>query len=93
MRSFLVEAFLYFQLLSVCGAVLILFAYIAHQLRKMSIDTVTYQLLNLAGGFCLTVTACVTRQWGFIIMEGSWAVISAWGLWAVLRGRHATPLP
>ena len=87
------EVWLYFQLLSVSGAVLILFAYVAHQLHKMSIDTITYQVLNLVGGSCLTVTACVTRQYGFILMEGSWAVVSAWGLISVLRGRRATPLP
>ena len=80
-------------MLAISGAVLILFAYVAHQLRKLSIDTVSYQLLNFAGGCCLTATACATRQYGFIIMEGSWAVISAWGLWSVLRGRRATPLP
>jgi len=84
---------LFYQVLAIAGAVLILFAYVAHQLRKMSIDTVTYQLLNFLGGCCLTTTAIAGRQVGFILMEGSWAVISAWGLWAVLRGRHATPLP
>lgn len=84
---------MFFQVLAISGALLILFAYVAHQLHKMSIDTITYQVLNLVGGSCLTVTACVTRQYGFILMEGSWAVVSAFGLIAVLRGRHATPLP
>jgi hypothetical protein len=82
-----------YQLLAVAGAVLILFAYLAHQLRKMSIDNVWYQLLNFIGGCCLTATAVAGRQYGFILMEGSWAVISAWGFVSVLRGRHATPLP
>ncbi|MGZ7031520.1 MAG: CBU_0592 family membrane protein [Thermoanaerobaculia bacterium] len=87
------EAGLYFQVLSIVGAVLILFAYLAHQLRKMSAETIKYQALNFVGGFFLTVTAYVDRQYGFILMEGAWTLISLWGLWNVTRGRHVIPLP
>ncbi|HKO57596.1 MAG TPA: hypothetical protein VJ276_17110 [Thermoanaerobaculia bacterium] len=82
------------QLLSTSGAVLVLFAYAAHQTKRVQADTVTYQLLNFLGGTALAITAVVTGQLGFVLMEGSWAVISAWGLWKVLRGEHdITPLP
>jgi hypothetical protein len=84
---------LYFQVLAILGAVLILIAYLAHQLRRMSSETIRYQALNFVGGFFLTVTACVDRQYGFILMEGAWTVISLWGLWNVTRGRHVIPLP
>ena len=62
---------MYFQLLSILGAVLILVAYVAHQLRKMSAETVMYQALNCVGGLFLLVTAYADRQYGFILMEGS----------------------
>ena len=84
---------MFFQLLSIVGAVLILIAYLAHQLRKMSAETIQYQALNFVGGFCLLATAWVARQYGFILMEGAWTLISAWGLWNTMRGRHVTPLP
>ncbi len=82
-----------FQLISIAGAVLILIAYLAHQLRRMSAESMKYQALNFVGGFFLLVTACAGRQYGFILMEGAWTVISGWGLWNVMRGRHVTPLP
>ncbi|MBV9494616.1 MAG: hypothetical protein JOZ54_10250 [Acidobacteria bacterium] len=82
------------QVLSTSGAVLVLLAYAAHQTKRLHADTVRYQLLNFLGGTALFITAIVTRQVGFMLMEGSWAVISAWGLWKVLRGEHdVTPLP
>jgi hypothetical protein len=78
-----------FQVLSIFGAVLILAAFAAHQFKRLDAETKTYQILNLIGAFCLTVTAVVTRQYGFILMEGSWTVISAWGVWRVARRSNA----
>jgi hypothetical protein len=83
----------FFQVISIIGAVLILVAYLAHQLRKMSAESAKYQALNFVGGFFLLVTAYAGRQYGFILMEGAWTLISGWGLWNVIRGRHVTPLP
>lgn len=74
-----------FQVVSVVGAILVLTAFAAHQFKRLESETKTYQILNLIGAFCLTATAVVTRQYGFILMEGSWTVISAWGVWRVVR--------
>ena len=85
---------MFWQLLSTTGAVLVLLAYAALQLRRLHADTIAYQLLNFVGGSMLFATAIVTRQVGFMLMEGSWALISAMGLVKVLRGGHdVTPLP
>jgi hypothetical protein len=73
------------QFVSITGAVLILIAYTAHQLKKMNAHTVLYQMLNLLGGVCLFSTALVERQYGFILMEGAWSVLSLVGLVKVLR--------
>ncbi|HUR80032.1 MAG TPA: hypothetical protein VM733_04665 [Thermoanaerobaculia bacterium] len=75
------------QLISITGAILVLTAYTAHQLRRLRFRTVTYQLLNLCGGAMLCWAAISTRQAGLILMEGAWTVVSAYGLVRVMRRR------
>jgi hypothetical protein len=74
-----------FQVVSIVGAILILAAFAAQQARRLEAETKTYQILNLIGGFCLCVTAVAGRQYGFILLEGSWTVISACGVWRLMR--------
>jgi hypothetical protein len=50
--------------------------------------------LNLAGSTILTVLAAHERQYGFLLLEFCWALVSAWGLAQMLRaaatGEHET---
>jgi hypothetical protein len=75
-----------FQVISMVGAILILSPFAALQFGRLKAETKTYQILNLIGGFCLCLTAIHTRQYGFILLEGSWVGVSAWGVWRVVRG-------
>ena len=68
------------QAISIAGAVMVLIAYAAHQMERMRVETYAYQLLNLFGGALLVAAAITTRQAGLILMEGSWVVVSAYGL-------------
>jgi len=68
------------QTMQLLGAVFILGAYTAQQIRKLDPETVAYQALNALGGFLLCATAVVERQYGFILLEGAWTVLSVWGL-------------
>ncbi|MEA2416858.1 MAG: hypothetical protein QOI58_3515, partial [Thermoanaerobaculia bacterium] len=73
------------QVLQMIGAILILAAFGAQQFQRLEAETKTYQMLNLIGGFCLCVAAIAVHQYGFILLEGSWTVVSAWGVWRVMK--------
>ena len=71
------------------GAILILSPFAALQFGRLEAETKTYQILNLIGGFCLCLTAIHTRQYGFILLEGSWVGVSAWGVVRVIRSEKS----
>jgi hypothetical protein len=68
------------QVIQVVGALLILTAFTAVQLERMRPDSRVYLALNLVGSAILAVLALIGSQWGFVLLEGVWAVVSAWGL-------------
>ena len=73
------------QVVSLLGALLILIPFTASQLRKLAVATVGYQVPNLIGSATLTTVAVLERQYGFILLEGAWAIMSLVGLMGVLR--------
>jgi hypothetical protein len=73
------------QLIQIVGALLILAAFAAVQFDRMRPDSRLYLTLNLIGSIILAVLAWVESQWGFLLLEGVWAIVSAWGLTTALR--------
>jgi hypothetical protein len=73
------------QLVQIVGALLILAAFAAVQFDRMRPDSRLYLALNLVGSAILAVLAWHEAQWGFLLLEGVWAVVSAWGLIAAMR--------
>jgi hypothetical protein len=73
------------QVVQIVGALLILAAFAAVQFERMSPDSRLYLLLNLLGSVILCVLAVTSAQLGFVLLEGVWAIVSAWGLWAAIR--------
>jgi hypothetical protein len=77
------------QLIEVSGAMMILGAFALAQLRGLDRHGYPYLLLNLVGSAILTVLAAVHQQWGFLLLQGVWAIVSLWGLVGLLRARTA----
>jgi hypothetical protein len=68
------------QLVQVLGSLLVLSAFAAAQRGALPPDSRVYLTLNLVGSTVLTVLAAHEQQWGFLLLEAVWAVVSAWGL-------------
>ena len=76
------------QVVQVAGALLILAAFTAAQLGRMDTASRAYLWLNLVGSVILAILAAIERQYGFLLLEAVWALVSAWSLVALLRGRR-----
>ena len=77
------------QIISVLGALLCLFPFGAVQFRRMHTDSMAYQVMNFAGSFALMTVAVLERQYGFLLLEGTWAIFSFLGVVRVSRARRA----
>lgn len=74
------------DVLQIIGALLILAAFTAAQADRLSQHSVTYLTLNVVGSVILAALAWDTENWGFLLLEAVWTVVSAYGLVQVLRG-------
>jgi hypothetical protein len=72
----------------IAGALLILAAYAAAQFGLLDQSSRRYLVLNLVGSAILAVLAWYEEQLGFLLLEGVWALVSAWSLVQVLRGQQ-----
>ncbi len=76
------------DLLQLLGAIAVLAAFIAVQRDWLKPSSRPSLVLNLVGSGTLACLALIGRQWGFLLLEGSWALVSAGGLWSRrARGR------
>jgi hypothetical protein len=66
--------------IQIIGAVLVLAGFVLVQRGMLTHTYITYLVLNLAGSAILAGDALLQRQWGFLLLEGVWAVVSAAGL-------------
>ena len=79
------------QIVQVAGALLILSAFAGAQFNRLSPQSRLYLWLNFVGALILALLAYVEKQWGFLLLEVVWTMVSAWGL--VKLGRGSSPDP
>lgn len=80
------------QILSVIGALLILAAFALNSVERLSSRSRIYLWLNFVGASLVTYTAVVHVQYGFVLLEGTWALIALFALVrAFLRRSSSTP--
>jgi hypothetical protein len=78
------------QIISLAGALLILTPFAASQLGRMKTSSLSYQVMNLVGAGTLTVVAVLESQYGFILLEGVWTIMSLVGLRRVMQAGTQT---
>ena len=76
------------QVIQIVGAVLILLAFILGQMNRLDARSYAYLLLNLAGATILVVLAFQDQRWGFVLLEGVWALVALVGLIVRLLGKE-----
>lgn len=77
------------QIISFIGALLILIAYIGHQLNKMNPRSALYNWLNAIGSALLGWMALSPFQIGFVILEFAWVVVSMYGWYKGMEERKS----
>jgi hypothetical protein len=75
------------QALQIFGALLILAAYTAAQAGVLDQHSYLYLALNVVGSAILAVLAALGQQWGFLLLEAVWTLVSLWSL-ALRFQRH-----
>lgn len=68
------------QGISVMGACVVLYAFFMQQQGGWQATEVRYLSCNFVGTAVLTVVAWIGSQWGFVLVEGIWAIVSFRGL-------------
>jgi hypothetical protein len=72
------------------AALLILAAFACAQYRRLIPDSPVYLVLNLVGSTVLAVLAGLGGQYGFLLLNVVWAVVSVRSLVRLVRGRRPT---
>ena len=73
------------QILQLIGALLVLAGFTLAQLRMLDPQSLPYLIVNAVGAGILAALAFEERQWGFLLLEGVWTVVSVAGLVHRLR--------
>jgi hypothetical protein len=79
------------QILQLVGALLVLAGFTLAQLRILDPQSLAYLIVNSVGAAILAALALEERQWGFLLLEGVWTLVSVAGLVNRLRRPSGAP--
>ena len=74
------------QAISILGAAAVLAAFAANQFGWIKPSQLSYAAANFVGAAILTAVAVVDRQIGFVLLQGTWTLVSLVGIVTILRG-------
>jgi membrane-bound ClpP family serine protease len=64
------------QVIQVVGSIMILIGFGFAQTGRLDQKSPAYLILNFVGSALLAAEALAEQQWGFLLLEGSWAAVS-----------------
>ena len=71
---------MFYQIISLIGAAMILVGYVGLQRGQFVRDDRLFNVLNFVGSALLAWIAIIDWRVGFIVLEGSWALLSIPGM-------------
>jgi hypothetical protein len=77
------------QVIQLLGALLVLAGFVLAQRGVLDPQSRVYLLVNLVGSAVLAVDAYLAAEWGFVLLEGAWALVSASALPRAVATRRA----
>jgi hypothetical protein len=77
-----------YNAIQIVGSLLILAAFVASLLGRLNQSSYRYLIPNAIGSGVLTATAVISREWGFILLEGVWALVSVYSIVRKAMGRE-----
>lgn len=79
-----------YQFISLAGAAMVLGAYFAYQRGVMGKESRWFNALNFVGAGLVAIAAAAARQWGIVLLEATWSLLSLHALVRQLTGRGAS---
>ncbi|RKR74262.1 CBU_0592 family membrane protein [Frondihabitans australicus] len=76
--------------IQIAGSLLVLAGFALAQFRVVDVTSRLYLVVNVVGSGALAVDAVVEAEWGFLLLEGVWSIVSAISLVRVLTGKTVT---
>lgn len=76
-----------YQFIGFVGMLFIVWAYFLLQLEKQTVNSYTYQILNLLGAILLLISLFVHFNLGSFIIEVFWIIITLFGMYKNLKGK------
>lgn len=76
------------DVIEIAGALLVLAGFAAAQAHRLDVHSLPYLIVNALGAGALAVVAAIHASWGFLLLEGTWAIVSVGALTARWRDRR-----
>lgn len=76
-----------YDVIQIVGSLLVLVAFVAALTGRLDQSGYPYLTLNVLGSGVLSVTAIISHEWGFLLLEGVWALVSLVSLLRRAAGR------
>lgn len=74
------------QLIQIVGALLNMGAFALLHFEIAPSSALRYLIPNWLGSVLLVLSAYADRQWGFLLLEGAWVLVTGYAITARLRG-------
>ena len=65
-----------YDTVQILGSLLILAAFVAALAKRLDQSSYAYLGANAIGSTALAAEAAISSEWGFLLLEGSWAAVS-----------------